>query len=209
MPESNTEVQKWVIEHFGYHSGCLWELGAFDGESDSITRALLTRPVGRWEGLLVEGNCANYERARQSYEKFENVKCVHAVLGESNSVSTWWDDGGHQESTILKSHMDEAIPRINSVHGVLRNYTEKTVGTLSVHSLWDWWKNTGKTSPDLVICDLEGMSEVAASGLISAGCRPEVVVVETDSPSILDSFGYYITRRVAPDIIFARKRDGA
>ena len=206
-PEAARELREWLHTHFTTHrgsqGGVLWELGAFDGETDSLTRGFLENPEGGWGGLLVEGNCTNYAKAHKLYDGAGNVIVLHAVLGTRDTVAEWWDDGGFQESTLLHAHMKDSVAR--HADTLPSNYTKKTTGVLSIKTVWDWWNSQGYVAPDLVVCDLEGVSSEVARGLVMAGCRPELVVIESAQPALLDDLGYYATRWFAPDVVFARR----
>ena len=203
LESSNKEVREWVVEYFGERKGCLWELGAFDGETDSITRSLLSRQQAQWSGMLVEGNCHNYNKASRLYSGNDNVLVVHSVIGVTNCIATWWDGGeGSQESTTEKAHADHAPARLAEM-GISLEYKIGIVGVLSVASLWKWWQDSGRALVDLVVCDLEGGSEQIVGELVKAGCFPEVIVVEAASPvSRLEDAGYRVAMRVHPDIVY-------
>lgn len=155
----------------GATSGLYIEVGAFDGESLSVTYAL---DACGWDGLLVEAIPERYEQCKV---KRPHAKVEHAVLSSPgappvrsfNVVDDNWG-GMLSYSTPTDEHQR-----------TIKGLTSRTISvrTATMNELLE--KHFPRREVDVAIIDVEGAESEVLSGFDLERWKPKVLFVEDNS----------------------------
>lgn len=95
--------REWLKTRFAGQEGRFLEIGSFDGVTDSISLPLIE--MG-WEGVLVEPHPKNFNKLWQQYKNNPRIEAINAAVSPSSGLMPFHDDGGGEESTLDKRHMN-------------------------------------------------------------------------------------------------------
>ena len=168
-----------LLEHLfqvlGITSGCVVEIGAWDGKHLSNTWNLLnSTPEKRWSGLLVEADEARAADLAQRYRDRPDVQCVAALVGLEEPKEA---DRGTQPATAgRKAAKGKKRPRSRPTaqEGQPR-VPEKTLSAILSEA-----NPQVRLSPDFefLSIDVDGADYWLWESLRDTHWKPRVVVIE-------------------------------
>lgn len=138
-------IRRAVLGELGSidEGGYVLDIGAFDGETLSNSRALLERG---WKGLLVEPSPFAFQKLLALYEGAKDVNLINAAIGLEAAHLVPFNEGGLYGSTDPK-----ARGRWESIQKFSRPYW---VPTVTVEQI----VNQFPGAPDVISIDTEGTS---------------------------------------------------
>ncbi len=100
---SQNEEEKFILEYFKDLPPLrLLEIGAYDAEKFSNTRALIQNG---WSGVLIEPSPAVFNGLVDAYNGNDKIELVNAALGVNRNLIKFYDSGGDAVSTTSPDHV--------------------------------------------------------------------------------------------------------
>jgi FkbM family methyltransferase len=166
--------EREIIErHFAGRLGRFLELGANDGERNSLTAGLVT---AGWSGVQVEPEPLTFLRLLGNREGNPRIELVNAAIGPQSGVEPFWAqvDGG-ENSTLSDRHRE-----VFAANDGIPFHRPYWINVLSVAGLLAEFG--GPTNWQLVLIDVEGVSvKVLEWFPLAAMTDTEVLCVEHDN----------------------------
>lgn len=102
---SQNNEEEIVLKYFGDHIGRLIDIGAFDGQSFSNTRALLEHG---WSGVMIEPSPPAFTALLKTMAEFgDRVTLINAAITENGGPVEFYDASGDAVSTLSKAHREK------------------------------------------------------------------------------------------------------
>lgn len=139
---SQREEEKYILDYFGDFKGTFLDVGAYNPETFSNTRALFDRG---WSGICIEPSKSCYLSLKDFY-KGTDVEVYNCAITQGTGVIEFWDSNGDALSSTDIDHVKKWEKNYGS------NFTKITVQS---YALDDFLKMTNKKKFDFVSIDVE------------------------------------------------------
>jgi FkbM family methyltransferase len=185
---TQNEEEKYIVQNA--RGTRFLDIGAYDGETFSSTRALVHRG---WSGAYVEPNPLTHEKLRE-VAALSNSEIIPFALGSECGELTFYMNGD-MVSTIDKSHADKWA------HAT--TFTETTVKVIDVQTLAD----TIGYDYDFLNLDVEGVNWDVLTQFDFTKWKFNTLCIEyddklTEMTRFLESYGFRIVY-ISPENIVA------
>lgn len=93
---SQSGEQEHILKAVGAEPGRFLEIGAYDGNHFSNTKALIERG---WSGIMVEPALESFLALLKNHGENPNLQLVHALIGTERKLRTFWNTPGAVSTT--------------------------------------------------------------------------------------------------------------
>jgi len=166
---SQSGEQRLILDYFGDFIGTVLDIGANDGLTFSMSRALIE--LG-WRATLVEPAEIPFKKLVElySYSSPAYVTLVQAAITTQDGPIDFYDSGTHLkkgDTSLLSTTRPEEMARWKRSGEV---FTKTTVRGITVKTLLE---ETGMTRADMISIDCEGvdLDVLRQIDLTALGCR--------------------------------------
>jgi FkbM family methyltransferase len=157
------EILKTLVKENGY----FLEIGSYHPTIFSNTRFLVERG---WSGCYVDGSPSAIQRFIEEYKRNTSIKIVQALVGNKNSLFTFYDSLGDGISTTDESHMIKW-----NVGG--SEFREIVIPMITFDTLLE----VLPSHIDFINIDVEGQSADLAMSIDYDKCNTKVICIEHDN----------------------------
>lgn len=192
------DEEKYILKFFKDKPGRFLDIGAFDGECFSTTRALALKG---WGGVCVEPSPSILPALHQRYDSRKDVEILEVAITDSTGEVDFYDSGGDMISTVNKEHME-----------LWHNNNGSPFTTVRVKSLTpaDLFARTGMEF-DFISLDVEGTNvEIFQQFPFEDLNRVKMICVEFDMQvySILETvkkFGFILLHQTHENLLLVKE----
>ena len=152
--------QKYLLEYFEGVTGRFLDVGAYDGENLSNTRALYE--LG-WTGACVEPSPLGFNKLQNLYKDDSNIILVQKALSTSNEEMDFYEGYQKMEDGIDIGNACSTLNKENREFWEKRDLTFKTIQVMAIN--WGRLLDIVGTDFKFINIDIEGTSLEALRNL--------------------------------------------
>jgi FkbM family methyltransferase len=167
---SQGEEQQHILAHAG-SSGRFLDVGAWNAEKLSNTRALYELPWKGWAGVLVEPSPEPFAGLLRAYKDDPRIVLVCAAVGAEPGMAKF-----HASSDALTTSVEENFEKWKTTGGFYGTFHSPVVTIEYLAQLFGTF--------DFVSIDTEGTSVDIFRSLIRSSMRPKCICVEHDNRNV-------------------------
>jgi len=192
------DEEPYIMKFFkNVSTGRFLDIGAFDGQCFSTTRALALKG---WGGVCVEPSPSALPALRKRYEDSKIVHILDTAIYETSGMVDFFDSGGDMISSVNTDHVEKWKAKAGC------KFTKIQVPCLSVNDLFE------KVGYDFnfISLDVEGTNfEIISKFPFDKLQATKMICVEFDHQQkaiteLMSPFGYVLLHRTSENLIMTR-----
>ena len=192
------DEEKYILQFFKDTKGRFLDIGAYDGQCFSTTRALFLKG---WGGVCVEPSPTVLPALRTRYQTVDNVDILECAISHINGTIAFYDSGGDMISTVSIPHAQMWEKKAGCT------FKKITVASLTTLGLFE---RIGYEF-DFISLDVEGTNlEIIRQFPFAKLTKTKMLCVEFDYKSeeilkLVKPYKFILYHQTAENLILVRK----